>query len=59
MIGNHLGGKLKLYYTYIMSSLGGTLYAGVTNNIYNRVLTHKQRKKPGFTQRYDVTWLVY
>ena len=47
------------YYTYIMSSIGGTLYTGVTNNIMNRVFTHKQRIKPGFTKRYDVTRLVY
>ena len=50
---------MKLYYTYIMSSLGGTLYTGVTNDILNRVLIHKQRNQPGFTQRYNVTRLVY
>lgn len=50
---------MKLYYTYIMASAGGTLYTGVTNNIYNRVFTHKQRSTPGFTQRYNVTRLVY
>jgi putative endonuclease len=50
---------MKLYYTYIMASLGGTLYTGVTNNIYNRVLTHKRREQPGFTQRYNITRLVY
>ena len=47
------------YYTYIMASPGGTLYTGVTNNILNRVCTHKQRLIPGFTQRYNVTRLVY
>ncbi len=50
---------MKLYFTYIMSSLGGTLYTGVTNNIFNRVLTHKQKRQPGFTQKYNVTRLVY
>ena len=50
---------MKLYYTYIMSSLGGTLYTGVTSNIVNRVYTHKQRITPGFTRRYNVTRLVY
>ena len=53
------GGILKRYYTYIMSSPGGTLYTGVTNNIVNRVFTHKQRIFPGFTRRYNVTRLVY
>ena len=50
---------MKSYYTYIMASLGGTLYTGVTNNIMNRVFTHKQKIIPGFTKRYDVTRLVY
>jgi putative endonuclease len=42
-----------------MSSIGGMLYTCVTNDIMNRVFTHKQRIKPGFTKRYDVTRLVY
>ena len=50
---------MKQYFTYIMSSSGGTLYTGVTNNIVNRVLTHKQKQLPGFTQKYNVTRLVY
>ena len=50
---------MRRYYTYIMSSPGGTLYTGVTNNILNRVLTHKQKINSGFTKRYNVTRLVY
>ena len=50
---------MKSYYIYIMSSLGGTLYTGVTTDIWNRVLTHKQKRKSGFTKKYDVTRLVY
>lgn len=50
---------MKVYYTYIMSSPGGTLYTGVTNNIWVRVLTHKEKNTPGFTQKYNVTRLVY
>jgi len=50
---------MKLYYTYIMSSSGGTLYTGITKNIINRVFTYKQRIIPGFTQQYNVTRLVY
>jgi len=42
-----------------MSSPGGTLYTGVTNNILYRVLTHKQKQQSGFTQKYNVTRLVY
>lgn len=47
------------YYIYIMSSAGGTLYAGVTSNIWFRVLTHKRKKQSGFTKKYNVTRLVY
>ena len=50
---------MRRYYTYIMFSPGGTFYTGVTNNILKRVLTHKQKINPGFTQRYNVTRLVY
>ena len=50
---------MRIYYTYIMSSPGGTLYTGVTNNIWARVLTHKEKLKPGFTKKYNVTRLVY
>ena len=42
-----------------MTSLGGTLYTGVTNNLYVRVLTHKKKEIPGFTKKYNVTRLVY
>ena len=29
--------RKKLYYVYVMASGTGTLYVGVTNNIYQRV----------------------
>ena len=50
---------MKSYYIYIMSSIGGTLYTGVTTDIWNRVLTHKHKRKSGFTNKYNVTRLVY
>ena len=50
---------MKVYFTYIISSPTGTLYTGVTNNIYIRVLTHKAKELPGFTKKYNVTRLVY
>jgi len=50
---------MRQYFTYIMSSPGGTLYTGVTNNILYRVLTHKQKQQSSFTQKYNVTRLVY
>lgn len=35
------------------------LYTGVTNDLYRRVYEHKGKLVPGFTQRYNLTWLVY
>ncbi len=37
----------------------GTLYLGVTNDLVRRVSQHKQKTLPGFTNRYDVRWLVW
>jgi putative endonuclease len=47
------------FYVYIMASLSGTLYIGVTNNIHSRTLDHKSGESPGFTQKYDCNRLVY
>lgn len=50
----------KLYYVYILSSQKrGTLYIGVTNNLKRRIHEHKEKQNTGFTERYDVTQLVY
>ena len=50
---------MRSYYIYIMSSPRGVLYTGVTNNIWFRVLNHKQQNIPGFTKKYNITRLVY
>lgn len=48
------------YYVYILASRKyGTLYVGVTNNLARRVWEHREKLKPGFTSRYDVSKLVY
>lgn len=47
------------YCVYIMAIRTRTLYIGVTNSLLKRVIQHKQKKVPGFTQRYNVTRLVY
>ena len=39
--------------------MDGVLYIGVTNNIQRRVLEHKQKINPGFTNKYNVSTLVY
>jgi len=51
---------MKTYYVYILASkCHGTLYVGVTNNLRRRVYEHKEKIIKGFTEKYDVTRLVY
>src|SRR6266545_4367966 len=42
-----------------MTNRSGTLYIGVTNDLYRRVLEHKTGSKEGFTKRYRLDRLVY
>lgn len=35
------------------------LYIGVTNNLERRVLEHKSKTIPGYTEKYNVNKLVY
>ncbi len=45
---------------YIMASgRNGTLYAGVTSNLPQRVFQHREGLTPGFTTRYGCKLLVY
>ena len=47
------------FYVYILAGKSGVLYTGITNDLARRVSEHKERKTPGFTQKYDVTKLVW
>lgn len=47
------------YYVYMMSNKSKTIYTGVTNNLYLRVLQHKYNINKGFTSRYKINKLVY
>jgi putative endonuclease len=49
----------KSYFVYILASLSGTLYIGVTNDLQRRAWQHKQHDVEGFTKEYDVDRLVY
>jgi putative endonuclease len=49
----------KQYYVYIMTSVSGTLYTGVTNDLARRVYEHKAKLIKGFTSRYKINQLVY
>lgn len=47
------------YYVYIMSNKSRTLYIGYTNDLYSRVLEHKQKVVAGFTSKYNINRLLY
>ncbi len=50
----------KHYYVYILSNFtNSVLYTGVTNNLIRRVYEHKNHLAKGFTEKYNVTKLVY
>ena len=42
-----------------MASMSGTLYIGITNNLFRRVWQHKMKLIDGFTKKYGCTRLVY
>lgn len=51
---------MKSYFVYILASKkNGTLYIGVTNDICRRVYEHKEKLVTGFTEKYNVSRLVY
>lgn len=49
----------KVYAVYIVGSLSGTLYIGVTGNLHKRVFQHKFHRIKGFTDRYNIDRLLY
>ncbi len=51
--------RTKHYYVYILASLSGTLYIGITNNLERRMVEHKEGLIPGFTKQYGVCRLIY
>ena len=49
----------KKYWVYIVASRTGTLYIGMTNNLYVRTLQHKVGEIEGFSSDYKCNRLVY
>jgi len=49
----------KKYWVYIVASLTGTLYIGMTNTLYVRVAQHKGGEIEGFASKYSCSRLVY
>ena len=51
---------MKSSYVYILSDANNKiLYTGVTSDLLKRVWEHKNHVVEGFTQKYNVTKLVY
>jgi putative endonuclease len=49
-----------VYYVYILTNWSNkVLYTGVTNNLERRIYEHKNKLVSGFTEKYNVTKLVY
>ena len=49
----------RSYFVYIVASLSGTLYTGVTNNLPRRIFEHKQRTVEGFAKTYGCDRLIH
>ena len=49
----------KCWFVYILSSLSGTLYTGMTDNLPHRMGEHRQGLIEGFTKKYKVDRLMY
>ena len=50
---------MSVGYIYVLGSHTGTLYIGVTSNLYLRVLQHKEGTREGFTATYGCKRLLY
>lgn len=50
----------KICAVYIMTNFKkNVLYTGVTSDLISRIQQHKSKQNKGFTQRYQITDLVY
>ena len=50
---------MQEYYVYIITSRNRTLYIGVTGDLPRRVFEHKEKLTGGFTEKYNVSSLVF
>lgn len=51
---------MRMYYVYLLTNWNNkVLYTGVTNDLKRRVCEHKKKIVKGFTEKYNVTRLVY
>lgn len=54
-----LKNRQKLFYVYILASLSGTLYIGLTDELRKRVEEHRLGLVDSFTKKYHVNRLMY
>lgn len=51
---------MRSYFVYLLVNWNNTvMYIGVTNDLERRHWEHRLKMSPGFTQKYNVTKLVY
>ncbi len=48
-----------VFFVYILSSLSGTLYVGMTDDLPVRLMQHRTGTYDGFTKKYSVHRLLY
>ena len=49
----------KCWFVYILSSLSGTLYVGLSDRLPFRMVEHKHEFEDGFTKNYKINRLMY
>jgi len=49
----------RCYFGYILASLRGVLYVGLTDDLRTRITQHKDGMFDGFTKKYKVNRLMY
>jgi putative endonuclease len=49
----------RSYCVYIVGSISGTLYIGMTGNLHKRAFEHKFHRIEGFSDDYDIERLLY
>ena len=50
---------MRTFWVYIVASINGTLYVGMTDNIERRAFEHREELIDGFSKKYGCKQLVY
>ena len=51
--------RSRTYYVYMLTNRGGTLYTGVTGDLFVRVWQHRDGNGSRFTIRYNLNRLIW